>query len=120
MRDPPLAPSHAAVLFLPSGVALTAARSGFGFGLLRLLVRLLLGLRGGLLLRGGLGLLRRRLGDVSVLLLEPIDAALGVDQLLLPGEERLAVGADVQVQVASRRAGLPGRPAGAMDLRSGI
>src|SRR5437764_6044243 len=82
----------------------------------------LLGLGGGFLLRGGgfllcRGLLLRRRGrSVGVLLLEAVDAPLRVDQLLLPGEERVAIAADVEVQVAVRRPRLPGRAARAVHL----
>src|SRR5205823_6118363 len=82
----------------------------------------LLGLGGGFLLRGGgfllcrALLLRRRGLSVGVLLLEAVDAPLRVDQLLLPGEERVAIAADVEVQVAVRRPRLPGRAARAVHL----
>src|SRR5471030_314313 len=91
---------------------------------------LLLGLR--LLVLGrslGRGLGRRgrfllglvgRLGGVRVLLFEAIDAASGVHQLLLAGEERVAVAADVELQVAAGGAGFPGGAAGAVDLGVGI
>src|SRR5262245_56557214 len=46
------------------------------------------------------------------LLREPVDAALGIDQLLTAGEERVAVGADLQVQLVFGGSRLPGRPAG--------
>src|SRR5439155_412335 len=73
-------------------------------------------LRGGsfLLCRGLL--LGRRGRSVGVLLLEAVDAPLRVDQLLLPGEERVAIAADIKVQVAVRRPRLPGGPARAVHL----
>src|SRR5207245_1002192 len=66
----------------------------------------------------GLGCLlpRWRRRRVRVLLLEAIDAPLRVDQLLLSGEERMAVAADVEMQVAVRRPGLPGGSARAVHL----
>src|SRR5262249_34415204 len=50
------------------------------------------------------------------LLRKALDAAFGVDQLLPAGEERVAVGADFEVQVGLGRPGLPSRPARAPDL----
>ena len=65
------------------------------------------------LLRGGLGLARVRLGELAA---EALDAACGVDQLLLAGEERVAGGADFDDDVALvRRAGLKVVAAGALD-----
>src|SRR5581483_617127 len=93
------------------------ACSGLGGGLLLLLRLLGLGRR--FLLRGRL-LLRRRGRRVRILLLEPVDAALGVDQLLLAGEEGMAVAADVEVQVAVGGPRLPGGAAGAVDLGGGV
>src|SRR5204862_1390696 len=81
---------------------------------------LLLGLVGLCFLLGGRLLLGRGRGGVGVLLLEAIDAALGVDQLLLAGEEGVAVAADVEVQVAVRGPGLPGGAARAVDLGGGV
>src|SRR6185295_4231392 len=55
--------------------------------------------------------------DLLVLLLEPVDAALRVDQLLLPGKKRVAVGADFHADVAlMSRAGFERVPAGANDV----
>src|SRR5262249_48042903 len=50
------------------------------------------------------------------LLRKPLDAPLGVDELLPPREERVAVGADFEVQLRLGRPRLPGRPARAADL----
>ena len=47
---------------------------------------------------------------------EPLDAALGVDQLLTAGEERMAVVADFEVQLRLGRPGLPRRAARAARL----
>ena len=47
---------------------------------------------------------------------EPFHAALGVDQLLTAGEERVAVVADFEVQLGLGRPRLPGRPARAARL----
>ena len=61
-----------------------------------------LGVLGGL--RGGLALLDRLRAE---LLGEAVDTAFGVDQLLAAREERVAVGADVEVQFLAGAAGLP-------------
>src|SRR5688572_468614 len=46
-----------------------------------------------------------------------LDAAGGVEEALLAGEERVAAGADLQPQLlALGGAGRPGRPAGAVDV----
>ena len=50
------------------------------------------------------------------LLGEPLDAAFGVEQLLLAGEERVAARADFQVQLGLGRPGLPRRAARAARL----
>ena len=50
------------------------------------------------------------------LLREPLDATLGVHQLLPAREERVAVRADFQMQLFLGRPGLPGRTAGAPGL----
>ena len=53
---------------------------------------------------GALGGGRRRLGLFhAVLLAEPLDATGGIDQLLLPGEERMTLGADFDVHGFLRR-----------------
>ena len=66
------------------------------------------------LLRGGLGLAGVRLGELAA---EALDAACGVDQLLLAGEERVAGGADFDDDVALvRGAGLKAGSAGALDV----
>src|SRR5271170_2151358 len=71
------------------------------------------------LLRGGLGAGGfgfARVGFVE-LAAEALDAACGVDQLLLAGEVRVAGGADFDDDVALvRGAGLKGRSAGALDV----
>src|SRR5688572_23982654 len=64
--------------------------------------RLLCGLLGSLPAFGGLG--AETLG-------ETLDPALGIDQLLAAGEERMAVIADFKVQLRLRRPRLPGRAA---------
>src|SRR5688500_15796264 len=75
---------------------------------------------GGRLLRG-LGFLRLRRGLARLrrlraeLLREAIDAAFGVDQLLAAGEERVAVRADVEVELLAGGAGRPRMAAGAVD-----
>src|SRR5690606_38406718 len=46
---------------------------------------------------------------------EAVHAALGVDQLLAAREERVAVGADLEVQILFGGAGLPRRAAGAVN-----
>src|SRR5258708_3792722 len=52
---------------------------------------------------------------------EPLDAAGGVDQLLLTGEERVTGGADFDDDVALvRGAGLEGRSAGAFDVNVSV
>src|SRR5215471_12339504 len=62
--------------------------------------------RGGRFL-GGLCRLLAAFGSLSAeLLREPLDAAFGVDQLLLAGEERMAGGADFEVQLGFGRLGL--------------
>src|SRR5580693_6610896 len=55
-----------------------------------------------LFLLGGCSCRGRGLGvsNLLILLLEPIHAALGVDQLLASGEERVATGADFDAYVA--------------------
>src|SRR5688572_23803198 len=50
------------------------------------------------------------------LLREALDAPLGVDELLPTGEERVAVRADLEVQLLLGRPGVPGRAAGAAGL----
>ena len=78
------------------------------------MVRRPLGDVGVRLLRGGLGLAGVRLGELAA---EALDAACGVDQLLLAGEERVAGGADFDDDVALMRgAGLKRVPAGALDV----
>src|SRR3977135_2135577 len=81
---------------------------------------LLLGLVGLRFLLGGGLLLGRGRGSVGVLLLESIAAALGIDELLLAGEEGVASAADVEVKVAVRGPGLPGGASRAVDLGGGI
>ena len=73
-------------------------------------------LRGGgfLFLRGALALLGRLRAE---LLRKAIDAAFGVDQFLAAGEERVAVRADVEVEIFAGRTGLPRRAAGAVHGR---
>ena len=55
-------------------------------------------------------------GHGAELLGEPLDATLGVDELLLAGEEGMAVGADLQAQVGHGRPRLPCRAAGAAHV----
>src|SRR5215217_1218636 len=55
----------------------------------------------------------------GVALAEALDASRAVHQLLLPGEVRVAVGADLDVDVPAGRAGLPGVAAGAVH-RDGL
>src|SRR5690242_14077325 len=55
------------------------------------------------------------LRGLGVLLVEPIDATRGVEQLLLAREERVAVRADVDAEVAARREGLVDHPTRAGD-----
>src|SRR5882762_41880 len=105
-REGPLASPRAALR--------VSAKLGLGGFLL------LLGLVGLRFLLGGGLLLGRGRGSVGVLLLEAIDAALGIDQLLLAGEEGVAIAADIEVKVAVRGAGLPGGAARAVDLGGGI
>src|SRR4051794_8539838 len=62
---------------------------------------------GGLAARGGLR---------AVLLVEPLDTALGVEQLLLAREERVAARADFEVQFGLGRPGLPRGAARAADV----
>src|SRR5579885_1994912 len=64
---------------------------------------------GGRSLLGGPGLLR-------VALLEAIDATGGVDELLLAGEERMALRADLDAELLLGRARRPGFTASAVDL----
>jgi hypothetical protein len=47
---------------------------------------------------------------------EPLNATFGVDELLTPGKERVAVRADFQVQFLLGRPRLPGRSAGTPGL----
>src|SRR5690348_6567276 len=56
------------------------------------------------------------LGRATVLLVEAVDAARRVHQLLLAREERVADRADVHAEVATGREGLVDRPASARDL----
>src|ERR1700686_2747679 len=127
---------------MPTAIHRTIARSRAGnkppgrtggrrtlLALGRLVVRVGLG---GLLFLGGLVGLGRLLGGgrlgrgnllrglVRVLLVEAVDPALRVHQLLLAGEEGVAARADVEVHVAAGRAGLPRGAAGADDLGGGI
>src|SRR2546430_5571718 len=57
----------------------------------------------------------RRLLPLRVALLEAVDAAGGVDQLLLAGEEGVALRADLEAQLLAGGAGGPGLAAGAVD-----
>ena len=75
-----------------------------------LLRRRLLGVLDGL--RRGFALFDRLRAE---LLGEAVNAAFGVDQLLPAGEERVAAGANVEMQVLAGAAGLPLGAAGAMD-----
>src|SRR5207253_5224834 len=52
--------------------------------------------------------------------LEALDPATRVHQLLLAGVERVASGADLDVDLGFRRAGLEGAPAGADDVREDV
>src|ERR1700693_1239354 len=63
-----------------------------------------------MLLRGGAG------GLLLVALAEALDAAGRVHQLLLAGEEGMALAADVDLQRFLRRVRDPGLAAGAVDL----
>src|ERR1041385_1585218 len=63
----------------------------------------------------GSRLRRRRLLPLGVALLETVDAAGRVDELLFAGEERVALRADLDAQLLARRAGRPGLAAGAVD-----
>ena len=55
--------------------------------------------------------------DLLIFLLETIDAAFGVNQLLLPGKKRVATGADFNTDVAFvRRAGAEFVSAGASHI----
>src|SRR3989442_3060029 len=60
------------------------------------------------LLGGGSGLLGGLFGRLLVTAREALDAAGGVDDLLLAGEERMAVAADLDVQLGPGRAGHEG------------
>jgi len=62
-------------------------------------------------LLGLCGFLAALRGLRAELLREPLDPSLCIDQLLPTGEERMAVGADLEVKLRFRRAGLPRRPA---------
>src|SRR3990172_1917724 len=62
----------------------------------------------------------RPLLGLLVLLLELLDPARGVDQLLLAGEERVAMGEDGDLDLLDRGHGLEGVPAGALDLRLSV
>src|SRR4029079_7256535 len=57
-----------------------------------------------------------RLLAAPVATLEPVDAAAGVNQLLLAGVEGVALGAQLDVQVALGRPGREGVAAGAAHL----
>src|SRR5690606_9823236 len=59
-------------------------------------------------------------GAAAVLLVEPLDAAGAVEQLLLAGVVGVAVGADVDAEIAARREGVVHHPAGAGDLRRAV
>src|SRR5882672_7627321 len=63
------------------------------------------------------GRLRRLL---RVPLVEPVDPAGGVHQLLLAGEERMAVRVDVDAEVAAGGERVVDRAAGARDVRGAI
>src|SRR5881296_2758003 len=65
---------------------------------------------------GPVGRRRALLRDVFVAPLEPFDATRGVDQLLLAGEERVALGADLETHVVLRRTGGDGLAARAGDV----
>src|SRR5438552_1530570 len=56
-------------------------------------------------------------GDLRVALLEPVDATLRVDEVLLAREERVAVRADLDMQLGLDRHRLERAAAGADDLR---
>src|SRR6185295_3927367 len=60
-------------------------------------------LRDGLLLLGVGGLGFGGVANLLILLLETVDAAFGIDQLLFAGEERVATGADFYADVAFMR-----------------
>lgn len=66
--------------------------------------------------RGGLRMAHLLL-IFGVLALESFDPARCIDQLLLTGEERMAIGAYVQVDLGLRRSGVEGLSAGAGDDR---
>src|SRR4051812_16310492 len=68
------------------------------------------------------GLLRRSLAALGARdpALEPLDAAAGVDQLLPPRVERMAVGADLDVDLALGRTGRELVAAGAAHMRFGV
>src|SRR6185369_3904612 len=68
-----------------------------------------------LLFRTRRALGRRRWGGLAVLLLEALDAAGGVDELLLARVERVAVRADLDHERAAGRVGLGLVPARAGD-----
>src|SRR5512147_1783869 len=55
-----------------------------------------------------------------VLLTEPLNSASGVNQLLLTGIERVAVGADVEMELARCRSRLKRVPARAMNGCCGV
>ena len=59
----------------------------------------------------------RRLGE---LLAEALDPAGGIHQTLLAGEERVASGTDVRVDLGLRGASLESIPARALDRRGGV
>src|SRR4051794_21176395 len=61
-----------------------------------------------------------RLRLLRVLLVEAIDPAGGIHQLLLAGEERMAVRADVDAEVAAGRERVVDRAACAGDVRRAI
>src|SRR6185503_15924152 len=61
----------------------------------------------------------RRL-SLGVLLVEPIYAASGVEQLLLAREERVAVRADIDAEVAARRERVVDRAARARDASRAV
>src|SRR6266446_6591149 len=55
--------------------------------------------------------LRAFLRNTLVASLKALDPARGVDELLLAGEERVALAADLETQIGARRSGAEGLPA---------
>ena len=61
-----------------------------------------------------------RLLLLGILLFKPLHSSFRIHDLLRAGEERMAAGTDIDIDVADRRARFKCRPTGTMDGRHSI